>query len=313
MRFECPSGAGRHWRDPRCWWPGSPASSSVVDPRPACSGRDKPVVDVDPREPVQLRRGLGAEPDTLDPRLAEDNAALAIAAELHEGLTRSGPDGSVRAGSRRVLGGLRGRPQLSVPPAQTGCNGRTANRSTRSTSPPRCSNSVEPDSTAPYAGLFDVAADGRSPRCAAPAADPRAFASAASGPARAACGGSAIPARASSTARRPSAVRSDCANARSASACSWSGIPSTGTRPSVALDEVSYLTVQDLGTELNLYRTGELDITSEVPNTHVASLQAELARRTPHHAVPRRVRLRSQHGAAGRPGRTNGAGDGRGP
>ena len=39
---------------------------------------------------------------------------------------------------------------------------------------------------------------------------------------------------------------------------------------------MSYLTVQELGTELNLYRTGELDITSEVPNTHVVSLRTEL-------------------------------------
>jgi hypothetical protein len=44
---------------------------------------------------VTLRRGLGADPATLDPRLAEDNAALAIAADLYEGLTRESADGSI--------------------------------------------------------------------------------------------------------------------------------------------------------------------------------------------------------------------------
>ena len=42
-----------------------------------------------------LRRSLGAEPATLDPQLAEDNASLAVIADLYEGLTRIAADGSV--------------------------------------------------------------------------------------------------------------------------------------------------------------------------------------------------------------------------
>ncbi len=45
---------------------------------------------------------------------------------------------------------------------------------------------------------------------------------------------------------------------------------------SVAIDRVTYLTLEDLNTELNLYRSGALDITSEVPNTQVDWLQQNL-------------------------------------
>ncbi len=48
-----------------------------------------------------LRRGLGAEPATLDPQLAEDNASLAVIGDLYEGLTRIAADGSVVPGAAR--------------------------------------------------------------------------------------------------------------------------------------------------------------------------------------------------------------------
>ena len=44
----------------------------------------------------------------------------------------------------------------------------------------------------------------------------------------------------------------------------------------VAIERVTYLTLEDLNTELNLYRSGELDVTSEVPNTQVSWLQQNL-------------------------------------
>ncbi len=46
-----------------------------------------------------LTRALGGEPATLDPRLAEDNAALALAQELFEGLTAEAADGSIVPGA----------------------------------------------------------------------------------------------------------------------------------------------------------------------------------------------------------------------
>ena len=39
---------------------------------------------------------------------------------------------------------------------------------------------------------------------------------------------------------------------------------------------MTYLTLEDLNTELNLYRSGALDVTSEVPNTQVSWLQQNL-------------------------------------
>jgi oligopeptide transport system substrate-binding protein len=44
----------------------------------------------------------------------------------------------------------------------------------------------------------------------------------------------------------------------------------------VAIGRVTYLTLDDLNTELNLYRAGELDISSEVPNAQIGWLRQNL-------------------------------------
>ena len=46
-----------------------------------------------------LTRALGGEPATLDPRLAEDNPALALSLELFEGLTTEAADGRIVPGA----------------------------------------------------------------------------------------------------------------------------------------------------------------------------------------------------------------------
>jgi len=43
----------------------------------------------------------------------------------------------------------------------------------------------------------------------------------------------------------------------------------------VSIDRIVYRPVTDLATELNLYRSGDLDLTSEVPNTQIESLRRE--------------------------------------
>ncbi len=63
---------------------------------------------------------------------------------------------------------------------------------------------------------------------------------------------------------------------------------------SVAIERVTYLTLDDLNTELSLYRTGELDITSEVPNSQIDWLERNLARRAARRAVPQHVCVRAQ-------------------
>jgi oligopeptide transport system substrate-binding protein len=44
----------------------------------------------------------------------------------------------------------------------------------------------------------------------------------------------------------------------------------------VAIEHVTYLTLEDLNTELNLYRSGALDVTSEVPNSQLEWLHKNL-------------------------------------
>jgi oligopeptide transport system substrate-binding protein len=44
----------------------------------------------------------------------------------------------------------------------------------------------------------------------------------------------------------------------------------------VAIERIIYLTLEDLNTELNLFRTGELDVTSEVPNARVDWIREHL-------------------------------------
>ena len=58
----------------------------------------------------------------------------------------------------------------------------------------------------------------------------------------------------------------------------------------MAIERVTYLTLEDLNTELNLYRSGALDVTSEVPNSQVGGLRREPARRTARRAVPEHLR-----------------------
>ena len=78
----------------------------------------------------------------------------------------------------------------------------------------------------------------------------------------------------------------------------------------VAVERVTYLTLDDLNTELNLYRSGDLDVTSEVPNSQLDWLRKNLPgqlRVAPYLStyayVPNQRRL-------ARSGRAQGAGDG---
>lgn len=240
----------------------------------ACSGRDTPQPAGDGTEHDVLRRGLGAEPATLDPLLAEDNAALAIAAELNEGLTRTGPDGSVVPGAAESWQSSDGGREYVFQLRQglRWSDGR----------PLRAEHFAyalralaEPGTSAPFAGLFDAiegveVVDGRRLRLrlarplpqlpallALPAATPR---STATDPMTGSPGSGPFRLVERSVGERIVLERN----------------PFYWDAGNVALGGVTYLTVQELDTELKLYRTGELDITSEVPNTHVAALRDEL-------------------------------------
>jgi oligopeptide transport system substrate-binding protein len=64
-------------------------------------GCDRSPAPEAPRPPAAttLHRGLGAEPETLDPQLASDNAALAVLGDLYEGLPAETADGRIGAGA----------------------------------------------------------------------------------------------------------------------------------------------------------------------------------------------------------------------
>jgi oligopeptide transport system substrate-binding protein len=220
-----------------------------------------------------IRRGLGGEPETLDPAQAVDNAALAVAGDLFEGLTTEAADGAIVPGAATnwhvTSDGLRWtfelRPGL-----------RWSNR--EPLVPSDFTHALEAvrdkASTSPYASLLaDVARihvldDGRieitttrpMPQLPAilalPFASPRFQGShgnglVSNGPYRL-------------VARTPGESLQLERN------------PNFHAAGSVAIAQVRYLTVADLGTELNLYRAGDLDITSEVPNAQIDWIRSNL-------------------------------------
>ena len=239
----------------------------------ACGPRDSPAPAQESR-PAVLMRGLGAEPDTLDPQLAEDNAALALAVDLYEGLTISQPDGSTAPGAaeswkvtadgltydfhlRRDLRWSNG-DELTAQQFAAALNSLTAQAS-----------------TAPNASLFDaldeaVAIDERELRIrlSRPVPHlPALLALPVAGPRHPGSRGDPAPLGNGAFRLAQRTVGERIVLERN---------PHYWNAEGVALDGVEYLTVADLGTELNLYRTGEIDVTSEVPNTHVAALRKEL-------------------------------------
>lgn len=242
----------------------------------ACSPREESPPDR-PVEPAVLRRGLGAEPGTLDPQQAEDNAALAVLGDLYEGLARSQSDGTAEFGAaeswdissdgRTYVFKLRRDLRWSNGDALTAAHFAAT-----------LEMLTAPGSTAPQAGLYaDIegvfAEDDRTLRVqlarplpyliellALAAAAPRHPTAAPSAHAPAAPpGNGAFRLRQRIVGEQISLERN----------------PHYWDAARVALDAVVYRTITDLGTELNLYRTRELDITSEVPNTQLAVLRVE--------------------------------------
>ncbi|MCM2311076.1 MAG: peptide ABC transporter substrate-binding protein [Steroidobacteraceae bacterium] len=239
-----------------------------------CGSHSGDTTAPDPATPHVLRRGLGAEPGTLDPHLAADNAALAVVADLHEGLTTEASDGSIAPGHAeswivaddgrvytfRLRHGLR----WSNGDALTAEHFAAGLRHALATA-----------TASPNAGLLDavehvVAVDAETLRIrlrrpvpylpavlALPVASP-------------------MHPQAASLAARPGNGPYRLVRRLPGERIELERNPHYWDAANVSIASVTHVTVSDLTTEVSLYRTGELDLTSEVANTQLHELQERL-------------------------------------
>ena len=223
---------------------------------------------------LTLRRGLGADPGTLDPHLAADNAALAVVADLYEGLTTEARDGSIVAGAARSWtigdGGLDYTFHL-----RRGLRWSNGDALTAADFAAGLSHAMAAETAAPNAGLLEAidslkVIDAETLRIrlrrpvpylpallALPVAAPR-------------------HARAATSESRPGNGPYRLLQRVPGERIGLERNPHYRGAAEVPIERVDYLTVADLATELNLYRAGELDLTSEVPNSQLDALRQKL-------------------------------------
>ena len=222
-----------------------------------------------------LTRALGGEPETLDPRLASDNPSLALMLELYEGLTSERPDGVVEPGAAASW--------------RTSPDGKTWTFTLRQGL--RWSNGESLTATHFVAGLDAARATGtQAPYGAlldsvlqATATDQRTIVLTLQRP---------VPYLPALLALPVAAPQYPAGNPASATVVSNGAYRLVARRPGekielernphyhssgqVQVERVTYLTLDDLNTELNLYRSGQLDLTSEVPNARIEWIKANL-------------------------------------
>jgi oligopeptide transport system substrate-binding protein len=222
-----------------------------------------------------LRRSLGAEPATLDPQLAEDNASLAVVGDLYEGLTRIAADGAVVPGAARRWEQSTDRLTYTfhLRPGLTWSNGDALTAAHFAAGLDRATAA---DSVSPNRPLLDAltrieAIDEVTLRLtlsrpvlylpallALPVAMPLHPSSRTVGDRPPVNGAYVIAARI--PGERIELVRNE-------------RFHDAGT---VAIDRVVHLPLVDLGAEVARFRTDALDLTSEVPNTMFADLRAKM-------------------------------------
>lgn len=238
-----------------------------------------PSPDVPP-QPVEsdgriLHRGLGAEPGTLDPRRADDNAALTVVADLYEGLTAESRDGAIVPGAARAWivreHGLEYAFEL-----RPGLRWSNGDALTAEHFAAGLAAALATDSAAPGADLLAgvAAVDAIGPTTlrirlhravpqlpallALPLASPL------------------HPDAASSAERAPTNGAYRLLRRTPGQRIELERNPNYRAATEVAIARVDHVIVTDLTTELNLYRTGALDLTSEVPNTRIDELRRQL-------------------------------------
>lgn len=228
-----------------------------------------------PAEPAarELRRGLGAEPETLDPQSASDDASLSVVADLYEGLTAESADGAIVPGAAvrwsTSQDGLRWTFDLRPGLRWSDGSRLVADQFAASLRAALATGTKMPNAglLAGVRGVQVVAPD----RLAIELSQPLPYLPSLL----------ALPV----AAPRPPAAGSGVTPGngpfrlliwRRGDRIELERNPYYRAADQVHVDRVTYRIVTDLNTELNLYRTGELDVTSEVPNSRLAWLRSRL-------------------------------------
>jgi oligopeptide transport system substrate-binding protein len=221
-----------------------------------------------------LRRGTGAEPATLDPQLASDNAALTVVADLYEGLVAERSDGTIEPGAAESWnvepGGLE-----YVFRLRRGLRWSNGDTLTADHFAAGLRRTLDADTAVPNAGLLAdvtqvevVAPDALRLRLRRPVPYLPAVLALPI----------AAPRHPSAQVLEPSPVNGAyrLVHRLPGASIELERNPHYWNAAGVAIDRVVHVAVTDLATEVNLYRTGELDLTSEVPNTQLGLLQDSL-------------------------------------
>ena len=244
-----------------CWLTG------CGGPAPEVGGHAPPARD-------SLRRGLGAEPGSLDPQLASDNAALAVVADLYEGLTAEDSDGSIVPGSAESWtvgeGGLE-----YVFRLRRGLRWSNGDALTADHFAAGLRRALDAATAAPNAGMLaDVVG------IEVPAADVLRL--------RLRRPVSYLPAVLALPIAAPRHPRAQVLEPSPGNGAyrlvrrlpgeyiELERNPHYWNVAAVAIGRVVHVALADLATEVNLYRTGELDLTSEVPNSQLGALRDAL-------------------------------------
>ena len=222
-----------------------------------------------------LRRGLDAEPGTLDPRLAYDNAALAVVGDLYEGLTREAPDGRIVPGA--AASWVVGADGLSFTfVLRDGLQWSNGDPLSADQFAAGLRAAGDPNGTAPGAPLLAAIAaleviDDRTLRIrlqrplpylpallAMPMAAP-------------------LHPRTAQTGTPPANGPYRLLRRLPGERIELERNPHYWGAATVAIGRVDYLTITDVATQLKLYRAGDLDLTSEVPNAQLQFLRSNFA------------------------------------
>jgi oligopeptide transport system substrate-binding protein len=223
---------------------------------------------------TELHRGLGAEPETLDPQLAADNASLAVAADLYEGLTTTTADGRVIPGaaeSWQVSGDGR-EWTFHLRPDLHWSDGKALSAQAFVSS---FESTLSNGSTAPNAALLEMIAVTEAPdartlrlRLHRPCPHlPALLALPVAAP---------LPQKSGHPAAVPGNGPYRLVDWRPGERIVLERNPHYHSAAQVRGARVIYRPVTDLSVELNLYRTGELDLTSEVPNSQLGWIREHL-------------------------------------